>query len=257
MTPEIYASLVTLILIAVLVIWWMKIARSHALHDAAEKGNLDRMESLVASGYAVDSLYHGLSPLHVAAMNNQVEAAKVLISKGASVNLTAATEGGETPLHLTAMKGHRDMVDLLLDHGADINAQTSGFDPPALIAARFGHAGVLNRLMEKGADPGVTDGEGNNLLFRCVLAEETTLVKMLLDAGVDPNCQDGKQKAYALHAAMVYAAHNGKNEMVQCLLEHGADPHVRDEHGMTPMKMAHIAAKDELAVLLERYGAKG
>jgi uncharacterized protein len=224
MSPVFLAGLFSVAVAVVMILWWMEISRAHALHDAAGDGNLDRIETLISSGYNADTMYDHVAPLHVAVMRNRIDAAKLLISHGASVNLAAETEHRETPLYLAATTGNRGMLDLLLASGANLEA---------------------------------TDAQGNNLLFRCILADEPNAVDMLLDAGMDPNCQDPNKQAYALHAAMVFAIHYEKTDLVETLLRHGADPNVRDQHGMTPMKMLKISGKDHLVDLLMKYGAKG
>jgi ankyrin repeat protein len=45
--------------------------------------------------------------------------------------------------------------------------------------------------------------------------------------------------------------------MVECLLAHGADPNVKDHHGMTPLKMAKLSKKEPLVNLLVSHGAQG
>jgi|ThiBio_1000_plan_1041568.scaffolds.fasta_scaffold06313_4 ankyrin repeat protein len=75
---------------------------------------------------------------------------------------TARAERGHTPLHAAALEGHAEVVGLLIDAGADVNARTSGTKTtPLHSAAGGGHAEVARLLLEHGADPGAKTVEGN------------------------------------------------------------------------------------------------
>ena len=58
----------------------------------------------------------GRTPLHIAAVAGQKEVVELLIAKGADVN--AKTIAGRTPLYVAAQKGHKDVIELLKKHGA-------------------------------------------------------------------------------------------------------------------------------------------
>ncbi|GAB6093956.1 hypothetical protein JCM14469_02080 [Desulfatiferula olefinivorans] len=237
------------------VIWWIRRRKAHALHDAAAAGDLARIDALIAGGHAADAIYEEVTPLHVAVMRNRLDAAAHLIAKGASVTMNTAADTGVTPLHIAATIGNAEMTDLLIAHGADVEARASNGETPILTAARFGHKELVHRLLGHGASLEATDAKGDSMLFTCIFSNDTRAASVLLEAGMDPNVMDKDRQASALHAAMVLALHTGDTEMVECLLAHGADPHVKDHHGMTPLKMAKIAKKDALVTLLTARGA--
>ena len=90
----------------------------------------------------------GETPLMLAAINNQIELAKVLIQRGADVN-----KPGWTPLHYAATRGHRDMMRLLLEHDAYIDAESDNGTTPLMMAAFFAPPLAVKLLLEEGADP--------------------------------------------------------------------------------------------------------
>ena len=90
----------------------------------------------------------GETPLMLAAINNQVDLAKVLISKGADVN-----REGWTPLHYAASKGHREMMRLLMENDAYIDSESSNGTTPLMMAAFSNSPLAVKLLLEEGADP--------------------------------------------------------------------------------------------------------
>jgi uncharacterized protein len=90
----------------------------------------------------------GETPLMLAAINNQLELAKVLIERGADVN-----REGWTPLHYAATKGHREMMRLLLENDAYIDSESANGTTPLMMAAFSTSPLAVKLLLEEGADP--------------------------------------------------------------------------------------------------------
>ncbi|MEN9618566.1 MAG: hypothetical protein RL406_803 [Pseudomonadota bacterium] len=90
----------------------------------------------------------GETPLMLAAINNQLELAKVLIARGADIN-----KAGWTPLHYAATRGHRDMMRLLLDNDAYIDSESANGTTPLMMAAYSAPPLAVKLLLEEGADP--------------------------------------------------------------------------------------------------------
>ena len=95
-------------------------------------------------------------PLHQAAQSGDIEAAEKLIADGANVNATAYGPAW-TPLHLAARDGHLAVVKLLMAHGAKVNTKDRAGDRPLDLAAD--HRDVSNFLRQHG---GITKTESNN-----------------------------------------------------------------------------------------------
>jgi len=90
----------------------------------------------------------GETPLMLAAINNQLELAKVLIERGADVN-----KPGWTPLHYAATRGHRQMMRLLLENEAYIDSESTNGTTPLMMAAYYASPLAVKLLLEEGADP--------------------------------------------------------------------------------------------------------
>ena len=91
------------------------------------------------------------SPLMIAAIKGNVEAVKALIARNADVNKT-----GWTPLHYAASAGapeHTQIIALLLEHHAYIDAASPNGTTPLMMAAHYGSMKSLQLLLDEGADP--------------------------------------------------------------------------------------------------------
>lgn len=198
----------------------------------------------------------------------QAEMAQVLIEAGAPVD--GLPTSGETPLHGAASLGERGVAEVLLDHGADMEAIASypGIPDgtPLDFAVHFGMVEVVDLLVRRGAkvlstrmaagagqldrvqtDWNALQGREQQLdVFRCaVVCDRLQVVEYLLTCGIDVNADmDG---ATALH----WAAWEAKPSMVEFLLRSGADPRKVDaQHNST----AHGWAQHRGEQLGSRWG---
>jgi ankyrin repeat protein len=99
------------------------------------------------------------TPLMLAAITNQLVWAKKLIDKGADVN-----QKGWTPLHYAATKGHIEMMRLLMEHHAYLDAESPNGTTPLMMAAHYGTPMATKLLLEEGADPRLKNQLGINAL---------------------------------------------------------------------------------------------
>ncbi len=90
-----------------------------------------------------------------------------------------------------------------------------------------------------------------NPLFDAVKKDNIEEVEALIEHGANPNLKD-KIRQTPLHLA----AYLGKTKVVKVLLEHGANPNLQDKYGRTPLHMAAALPKAEVTVVLLEYGAK-
>lgn len=120
------------------------------IHAAAEEGNLPAVGDLIKKDPRLVGArdWDDLTPLHLAAFHGHKEVVEFLLEHGAEVN--ARTTAWVTPLHFAAQIGNREVVELLLAHKAKINAVDSKGWTPMNRAQKWGHPEMAEFLKQQG-----------------------------------------------------------------------------------------------------------
>lgn len=160
--------------------------------ENAVRKSLDTDPDLVR---ATDVL--GMTALDWAATHEHWHIFRQLLAKGAPVD-NVGFDGG-TVLHRVCHFDRPDMVQLLLDAGADISVQNQWGRTPLHVAARRGSREVAALLLARGADPDAATREGWTTLHVAYRAGQPELVELLLSAGADPQRSDSAGKLPAEH----------------------------------------------------------
>ena len=135
--------------------------------DSAAVGRTRGLEELLDADPELARAWSsdGFTPLHYAAYFGQEDAARIVLERGAEVNLVARHESLRvTPLHSAASGGHGGIVKLLVEHGADPNAAQDGGFTPLHSAAQNDDRESVEALIEAGADPSLATDEGKTPL---------------------------------------------------------------------------------------------
>lgn len=120
---------------------------------------------------------NGRTPLHWAALFGHLDVALLLLEKGADVN--AQNQGGNTPLHSAVRGGHRDMALLLLARGANLNAASLDRRTPLHEAAEHRRGDMALLLLEQGADPLAKDRRYRTARSIAVFMQHAELAALL------------------------------------------------------------------------------
>ena len=129
------------------------------LMAAARSANVDAVKALARAGADVNAkeAWSGQTALMWAAAEGDSAMASTLLELGA--DLHARSNGGTTPFHFAVRKGDMRTVQTMLAAGADVNDKRSGdFATPLLIAIINGHEDLVDLLLDKGADPNAEGG---------------------------------------------------------------------------------------------------
>ena len=159
---------------------------------------------------------------------------------------------GRTPLHWAAIRGDESAVQLLLDNGADVNAQDEDKATSLILAASSGSVRTLELILLAGANVCHTDIRGGLALhYVSRHQEDIAPVKLLLQAGAPINCQN----RYG-HTPFIGAAIKNRYKIGTYLLQNGADMHLAGTNNDTPLFESIFHNSHEFLQLLLQKGAK-
>lgn len=194
-----------------------------ALHFLAMRGKSAFMRRLLSStGPDVEAFYDRKIELDQPSAKDKIGLMDLFLNDGADIN---AESNGYTALHLAALTGQDHLVSALLErgakaHGVNLSCLNWGLSPEN-----------LDKLLHGGADIEASDSRWNKTPLSW--ASETgsaEAVRILLDHGAKVNTQDVQGIS-----PLRYAANNARTETVRLLLNNGADPSLPDNFGKTPL----------------------
>ena len=210
--------------------------------DAAQRGDLESVRTLLASGQDVNVAQgDGMTALHWAAERGDLDIARLLISGGASTSSTTRI-GAYTPLHVASRRAHLGVVNELLATGAEVNEHTEfgGSTPLHLAAAAFGSESVVAALLEHGADVDAREASaGQTPLMFAAANNRATAVQRLLEAGADPSIQTTVVDV-ATRVAQDRRGHGELRQTLDFIRGCGLEPSVRQ------MQMAILEVREGL-----------
>ena len=218
--------------------------------------------------------------LWTAAEGGRVQDVLQLLSGGANIE-ERGRNGVYSPLHVAVYMGRAEVVQILLEHGADVLVKTSGGDSPlhlAFILPRMaGREAIIRALLLKGADASAKNSTGRTPLHQAVFHDSIQALKLLLDHGADisttecggnnvlhwavekHNVESVKERN-RLHRNPLLPANRREIEkaekVIQALLAHdGTDVHTKiadlsattTDAGRTP---EHVAYTDDIKEML-------
>ncbi|KAI4139929.1 MAG: hypothetical protein L6R39_006038 [Caloplaca ligustica] len=186
--------------------------------------------------------------LHGASLGGHAKIAQLLLDKGADVNAQAGRFS--TALQAASSEGHYKVVQILIQKGANINIQGGKYDTALQAASSKGYEIVVQMLLEKGADINAQGGVFSNALQAASSKGHETVVQILLEKGADVNAQGGPY-SNALQAA----AAGGYRNVVQILIEKGADINAQGGSYGNALQAAAVRGYRNVVQILIEKGA--
>ncbi|XP_043657224.1 ankyrin repeat and KH domain-containing protein mask isoform X5 [Drosophila teissieri] len=189
------------------------------------------------------------TPLMEAASAGHLDIVKLLLNHNADVNAHCAT--GNTPLMFACAGGQVDVVKVLLKHGANVEEQNENGHTPLMEAASAGHVEVAKVLLEHGAGINTHSNEfKESALTLACYKGHLDMVRFLLQAGADQ-----EHKTDEMHTALMEASMDGHVEVARLLLDSGAQVNMPTDSFESPLTLAACGGHVELATLLIERGA--
>ena len=227
---------------------------NQALHHASRFGNEDIVAKLLDSNANINAKNSGqATPLELAAANGHEKVVKLLLQNGADVETATGNSGNA--LQSAAHNGNVALAEILILSGADVNARCGQMGSALNQAANKGHLRMVELLLSHGAKVNDEGGYFGTALHSAVMARtdgrRDEIIQTLLNAGADPNSQ-GCEFGNAFQAA----ASKNRLKLVKLFLAHGADINASDGSHGTALHAACAAERDELIDFLLDAGAR-
>ena len=258
------------------------------LYDAVSGNRISKIEQLLKQGADVNAKDEdGRTPLHDASYWDLVGIAKFLIENGADVN--AKDKDGWTPLYRASHWDYVGIAKLLIENGADVDAQNINGWTPLHQAAVWDRIDIVKVLIENGADPFIKNKDGqtpldscNNDTIREMLEkymneynqtidetknnEYSIFNNNLLDAVFNSDLIEVKKCVFSGkynidvqddkgYTPLMYAIMDHNFDIVEFLVDHGADINLCNFKGQSPLKIAYKYDDEKIASYLLEKGA--
>ncbi|XP_048250649.1 uncharacterized protein LOC124152553 [Haliotis rufescens] len=222
------------------------------LMKAAEKGHRQVFDLLVTRGVVVslvDELRNSI--LHVACLGGHVDIVKYVLSQKVT-DINSRGQYGRTPLIVAAMKGHRQVFDLLVTEGADVTLVDDGRSNILHVACLGGHVDMVKHVLsQKVTDINSRGQYGRTPLMVAAVNGHRQVFDLLVTQGADVTLVDGGRNNI-LHVACL----GGHVDMVKYVLSQKiAEINSRGKHGRTPLMVAAEKGHRQVFDLLVTRGA--
>ena len=230
------------------------VAFAGPIHDAARKGDLKKVQALIAADPTTvnskDNL--GNTPLHVAALHGEVAIAQALLAAGADVNAKNSA-GPFTPGDMWGVissSNHQDPVSLLTVHGVNQEDMKNGYTSLDLAAFSVRYKPMVELLVSKGADVNAQASSGATPLFWAVMRQQKDEVQYLVDHGANVNATT----AYG-DTILDMVLHLQYTSMLPILLAKDVDLNAQDQSGHRPLTYALQMDDHRWADMMRKKGA--
>jgi ankyrin repeat protein len=220
------------------------------LHVAAARGYVGIIDLLVEAKADVQALdANGNTPLDSAVLHDQPTAVTALLRHHANASYVHPIDG-RGALHEACMRGFVQMLQPLIDAGANPTAHDRFGQTPLDIALAYKNGNVVAALLHLGQTLKESQEIAEETMESATLRGQTEIARILLENGFDVNKPSASGSVYLNDAAL-----KGQKKMVQMLLDHGALVTVRNQSGGTALHDAALGGSAEVVGLLLDHSA--
>ncbi|RUS15162.1 ankyrin repeat-containing domain protein [Endogone sp. FLAS-F59071] len=189
------------------------------LHAAAGANLVDAIELFLEHSAPVNAPNsEGHTPLYDATFSRALESMQMLLSADALPD--SPDREGNTPLQIAASQDFLEGMKLLIEHGARVDHRNNSGLTPLANAINLCNLDAMHLLLQHGADVHARTRNGRTLLHHAVNWNRMEAVEALVAAGCEVNVSGATEEETPIYMAV----QQSKIDVVQFLLEHGADP---------------------------------
>jgi uncharacterized protein len=182
------------------------------------------------------------------------EAVLKLLQQGADINVRDAQ--GRTPVMIATYQHNTDMVRTLLQAGAGVNIRDNNKENPLLHAAAQGWLDILRLAIEAHADTRLTNRFGGISIIPASERGHVEIVRELLTrTDINVNHVNNLSWTALLEAIVLSSGGKAHQQIVQLLVDYGADVNLADRDGVTPLQHARERGFTEIESILLQAGA--
>jgi hypothetical protein len=219
-----------------------------SLHITAGGGNLAALELLHRHGVNVNGIPGGLPPLrYILGWATTPTGPRWLLEHGADANRSWG-ELDDAPLHVAAQRWDVAMVELLVNHGADISRHRTDGCTPHTLAELHGNHAIATWLLAHGAKDELSPLE--RFIAACARGDRADADAMLQ---VRPGLRTELRAEH--HLLLHPPAERGDAAVLETMLACGFDPHAKDKDNVTALHRAAMAGRTEAVRVLLAFGA--
>ncbi|HYW96699.1 MAG TPA: ankyrin repeat domain-containing protein [Bacteroidales bacterium] len=170
-------------------------------------------------------------------------------SPSAENQASPSVQDTDQALRDAAFEGNLQAVKQLLSGKADVTSTDEDGRTALMLASYNGYTDIAKLLVTSGSRVNELDKEGRNALMYASTGNFPETVSLLLNNGAKINIADTKEH----FTALMFAASEGQAKVAEILLQHGADPSMKDVDGDTALSFARQNKHEEVAKLLESW----
>ena len=170
------------------------------------------------------------SSLVIASIWDQLNMARLLLQHGAAADATMLCGSDETrsALEVACKEGNLAVVELLIEHGADIHGRNTAKNPPIHAAVVYNNLDIINLLLKKGVNVNARNFRGETACHVAVTKTNPESTRRLVDAGCDLELRNNDGDTVLL-ACRIYTS----LQIIELLLDRGADACAKNNEGKT------------------------